>query len=119
MTKLDKIKTFLDKYKHLPEQRSTAWKASRRRQLTGGSEAHYIVNLKKTNMNSFVNNFLYHKIIDKTNYFIFPCVFGNIFENEIKNLTEYNFKTEIFHKWFNWQLTFRHRVAIATRLRKY
>ena len=41
-----------------------------------------------------MNNFLYKKIIPRENPFIFPCMFGNIFENEIKNLSEYNFKNK-------------------------
>ena len=57
MTKIEKIKKFLDKYKHLPEQRSADWIAKRRAKV-GGSEAHHVINLKKTNINTFVNNFL-------------------------------------------------------------
>ena len=95
MTKIEKIKRFLDKYKHLPEQRTVEWYKNRVGRF-GGSEIYNIINLKKTNINSFVNNFLYYKIVNKGQQFIFPCIFGNIFENEIKNLTEYNFKTEIF-----------------------
>lgn len=95
MTKIEKIKKFLDKYKHLPEQRSADWLVKRRR-VIGGSECSNVINLKKTNINTFVNNFLFNKVVGRTNQFIFPCVFGNIFENEIKNLTEYTFKTKIF-----------------------
>ena len=95
MTKIEKIYRFLEKHKNLPAQRTKEWYQARIGRF-GGSELHNIVNLKHSNINTFVNNFLYYKIANRGNPFIFPCVFGNIFENEIKNLTEYNFKTKIY-----------------------
>jgi len=95
MTKQEKIKKFLEKHKHVAPQRTAEWYRNRAHYF-GGSELHNIIRLKETNINNFVNNFLYKKLIPRENPFIFPCMFGNIFENEIKNLTEYNFNTTIY-----------------------
>ena len=78
MTKIEKINKFLEKHKHLPVQRSKEWYQNRVGKF-GASEIHHIINLKPTNINSFVNNFLYNKIMPRENMYIFPCVFCNIF----------------------------------------
>ena len=90
----NKIKFFLENNKNNPSQKTEEWYEFRKKRI-GGSEMHYICNLKPTNITTFINGFLKGKI-ERKNMFIPQCQFGILFENEINHFTKLKFNTEIY-----------------------
>jgi hypothetical protein len=76
-----------------PKQRTSEWFQYRRLKI-GGSEMHNICKLSNQYINTYIS-FLLNKI-DKKDFCVYPCIFGNTFENEICQYTEQKYNTVIY-----------------------
>ena len=94
LTNEEKINNILDLCKSMPTQKSKEWVEFRRMKI-GGSEIHNVINLKLTNITTFINNFLNNKI-ERKKIFIPQCEWGILFENEITRFTENYYNTIVY-----------------------